>query len=73
MPDEVFWRGQSHRDHVMQVAEQGRLEQKREQDRQKKVQRLSGRESFFNAAYDRQCFHTNPPRPVPKKAPLKRG
>jgi hypothetical protein len=22
MPDEVFWPGQSHRDHVMQVAEQ---------------------------------------------------
>jgi hypothetical protein len=23
MPDEVFWPGQSHRDHVMRVAKQG--------------------------------------------------
>jgi len=25
MPDEVFWPGQSHRDHVMQAVEQARL------------------------------------------------
>ena len=25
MPDEVFWPGQSHRDHVMQAIEQARL------------------------------------------------
>jgi hypothetical protein len=28
MPDEVFWPGQSHRDHVMQVAEQGQAQRK---------------------------------------------
>jgi hypothetical protein len=29
MPDEVFWPGQSHRDHVMQVAEQGQAREKK--------------------------------------------
>jgi hypothetical protein len=28
MPDEVFWPGQSHRDHVMQVAEQAHTREK---------------------------------------------
>jgi hypothetical protein len=35
MPDEVFWPGQSHRDHVMQVAEQGKLEKKRKRNLKK--------------------------------------
>jgi hypothetical protein len=28
MPDEVFWPGQSHQDHVMQVIEQAQAEAK---------------------------------------------
>jgi hypothetical protein len=28
MPDEVFWPGRSHRDHVMQVAEQAQANAK---------------------------------------------
>jgi hypothetical protein len=29
MPDEVFWPGQSHRDHVMRVADQGQARAKK--------------------------------------------
>jgi hypothetical protein len=32
MPDEVFWPGQSHRDHVIQVAEQARARAKAKAD-----------------------------------------
>jgi hypothetical protein len=35
MPDEVFWPGQSHRDHLKQVAEQSKLEKKRKRNLKK--------------------------------------
>jgi hypothetical protein len=33
MPDEVFWPGQSHRDYVMQIAEQARAKAKAKAER----------------------------------------
>jgi hypothetical protein len=36
MPDEVFWPGQSHRDHVMQAVEQARLKAKANMEPAKK-------------------------------------
>jgi hypothetical protein len=36
MPDEVFWPGQSHRDHVMRVAEQGQARAKKKAESSKK-------------------------------------
>ena len=52
MPDEVFWPGQSQRDHVMRVAEQAQGGAKEKAGSSKKIPRLSDQEfSFFNAAY----------------------
>jgi hypothetical protein len=42
MPDEVFWPGQSHRDHVMRVAEQGQAQRKIGRDSPAKKPRRSG-------------------------------
>jgi hypothetical protein len=36
MPDEVFWPGQSHRDHVMRVAEQAQAGAKKKAESSKK-------------------------------------
>ena len=36
MPDEVFWPGQSHRDHVMRVAEQAQAGAKTKAESSKK-------------------------------------
>jgi hypothetical protein len=36
MPDEVFWPGQSRRDHVKQVAEQGQAREKKKAESSKK-------------------------------------
>ena len=61
MPDEVFWPGQSHRDHVMRVAEQAQARAKAKAESSKKIPRLSDQEfSFFNTAYN--------PQPLPPLA-----
>jgi hypothetical protein len=36
MPDEVFWPGQSHRDHVMRVAAQGQAGAEKKAESSKK-------------------------------------
>jgi hypothetical protein len=43
MPDEVFWPGQSHRDHVIRVAKQGQARAEKKAESSKKIPRLSDR------------------------------
>jgi hypothetical protein len=43
MPDEVFWPGQSHRDHVMRVAAQAQAGAKKKAESSKKIPRLSAK------------------------------
>jgi hypothetical protein len=68
MPDEVFWPGQSHRGHVMRVAEQAQGGAKEKAESSKKIPRLSDQEfSFFNAAYKARTAATRSQPPVWKK------
>jgi hypothetical protein len=68
MPDEVFWPGQSRRDHVVRVAEQAQGGAKEKAESSKKIPRLSDQEfSFFNAAYKARTAATRSQPSVWKK------